>query len=155
MEKANLSRQRMDGLNTIAAQSSVIADRLRPFSEIANSFHQRLEPAIKVAEQLHMRLAPISRAMAPWIEATSPFLERMHEISESPQFRRHVSVERCGTILHPIYVDLFDPDFTAEDVQANWRRIRTRLWSRFPDDLDKEHRKSRYNEFLTCQTKRA
>ncbi|WP_420725611.1 hypothetical protein [Hwanghaeella sp. LZ110] len=141
----------MDGLSGFAKQSAILAEQFRPYTKFASQMHQRLRPTFEVAEQLHIRIAPIFRVMEPLMQ----ILSQMGELFQTPQFRRYASVERSGTILHPIYIDLFEPDFTSDDVRSNWRRIRARLWARFPDSLDTDTRKSRYKEFLTCQTQGA
>jgi len=105
-----------------------------------------------IQKQLERSLKQFEQVMETWrLDLDRPF----KQLRESPDFRRWRSAEECSTLIHPIYFKLFEPEFSADEVKQNWRKVRSMLWRRFPENLDKDSRRERYNQILKCQTIRA
>lgn len=103
-----------------------------------------------------------SRAVATFEDAVSSVAEKLRPqilefqrslelIREHPTIKRAGSIERARTFSHPVYEEFFEAEFTPQEIQKNWVPIRDWLVSRFPEDMDFDHRKQRYLQFVECQ----
>jgi len=125
--------------------SSDVAKRFRPTMQIMQQVAKEMEPVLRLAEQYQ-------KALVPFFRTLQPQLVRLQEWTQTPNFKRYMSVQQCQTLLHPIYLELFEPEFSMDDIRENWKQIRQKLWKRFPSELDKNSRRERYNQILKCQT---
>lgn len=168
-------------LSKIASQSQNISENFAPSAQQISAIIKQIAPAIRAVErykvtpqmrtiltdyayknqQFRKLLAPQIRQFpllgkqfhrfALQIPSLEPMMEQLREWTRNPNLRRKLSVYKCKTLLHPIYLEMFEQDFSVEDIQSNWEQIRDSLWSRFPDSLGKDKRKERYEQILNCQ----
>ncbi|MEP2980661.1 MAG: hypothetical protein ABJO86_14305 [Lentilitoribacter sp.] len=130
-----LTKEAIENLAKIQQQTNELSQQIIRLAEVANGVLKQYQPLIN-----------------EFAKATKPHLIGLSKVVQTDEFKRMKSVQECKTILHPIYVELLEPEFSIEDIESNWRIIRQKLFNRFPDELDNENRKNRYNQILKCQT---
>lgn len=101
-----------------------------------------LNNAIYASEQISHLLNQIAQ----------PLLHNLSTFLEKPEVQRYMSIVSLELPMHPIYPEIFEGSFGSDDIEQKWPVIKEKLKDRFPEELNKEHRKDRYLEALECQS---